>query len=210
MVTDWAGDRERDRAEYHDFMATSKTIILGLDPGLQVTGYALLEEGPFGPRVREAGVIRVPPRVSRDGLAHRLQHLYDSVVEIVEQFRPGVLAIEQLYAHYKHPRTAILMGHARGVLLLAGAQRGVPVASFPATTVKKTITGNGRAPKSQVQRAVQRELGLASLPEPSDVADALAVALCQYHRQRAKSVGRSEGHPKQQQALGPSPEDVDD
>ncbi|MCX7702380.1 MAG: crossover junction endodeoxyribonuclease RuvC [Gemmataceae bacterium] len=191
-------------------MTSSAKIILGLDPGLQVTGYALLEEGHSGPRVREAGVIRVPQRGGGDGLAHRLQHLYDSVVELVEQFRPAVLAVEQLYAHYKHPRTAILMGHARGVLLLAGAQRGLQVASFPATTVKKTITGNGRAPKSQMQLAVQRELGLACLPEPSDVADALAVALCQYHRQRAKPVGRPERHPKQHEALDRSPEDADD
>jgi crossover junction endodeoxyribonuclease RuvC len=101
----------------------------------------------------------------------------------MEQFRPSVMAVEQLYAHYKHPRTAILMGHARGVLFLAAAVRDIPVVSYNATRIKKTVTGNGRAPKDQVQRTVQRELGLAKMPDPPDVADALAVALCHFHVQ---------------------------
>jgi crossover junction endodeoxyribonuclease RuvC len=92
--------------------------------------------------------------------------------------------VEQLYAHYHHPRTAILMAHARGVIFLAAAQRQLPVTSYNATRVKKTITGNGRAPKDQVQRTIQRELGLRELPEPADVADALAVALCHYYAQK--------------------------
>jgi crossover junction endodeoxyribonuclease RuvC len=96
----------------------------------------------------------------------------------MEQYRPAAVAVEQLFAHYDHPRTALLMAHARGVLLLAAAQRGLPVQSYNATRIKKTITGNGHATKEQMQRAVQRELGLAALPEPPDVADALAAALC--------------------------------
>ena len=80
----------------------------------------------------------------------------------MEQFKPEVVAVEQLYAHYDHPRTAILMGHARGVIFLAAAQRGLPVLSYNATRIKKTITGNGRASKEQVQRTIQRELGLAA------------------------------------------------
>src|SRR5207249_12032118 len=103
------------------------------------------------------------------------------LVEVIEQFRPEAVAVEQLYAHYNHPRTAILMGHARGVVFLAAAQRGLPVASYNATRIKKTITGSGRASKDQVQRTIQRELGLAKVPEPPDVADALAVALCHYY-----------------------------
>jgi crossover junction endodeoxyribonuclease RuvC len=154
--------------------------VLGVDPGLLVTGYAVLE-ARGSPRVLEAGVIRSAE--GRDGtdMAQRLRHLYDGIVEVLEQFRPGVVAVEQLFAHYDHPRTAILMGHARGVLLLAAAQRGVPVHSYNATRIKKTITGSGRASKEQVQRAVQRELALARLPEPPDVADALAAALCHYY-----------------------------
>src|SRR5262245_42867630 len=87
--------------------------ILGLDPGLQVTGYAALEAGPRGPRVCEAGVVRSSERREPADMAHRVRILYDSIEEIVRQFRPGVVAVEQLYAHYEHPRTAILMGHAR-------------------------------------------------------------------------------------------------
>jgi crossover junction endodeoxyribonuclease RuvC len=105
-------------------------------------------------------------------------------VEIIDQFAPQVLSVEQLYAHYEHPRTAILMAHARGVIFLAAAQRGVPVVSYNATRIKKTVTGHGRATKDQVQRTVQRELNLPQLPEPPDVADALAAALCHYYVQR--------------------------
>ena len=111
----------------------------------------------------------------------RLNTLYTGIVEVIQQFRPSVLAVEQLYAHYEHPRTAILMGHARGVVLLAAGQNGLPVISYNATRIKKTVTGNGRAGKDQVQRTIQRELSLAQLPEPPDVADALAAALCHHY-----------------------------
>ncbi len=90
------------------------------------------------------------------------------------------MALEKLYSHYDRPTTAILMGHARGVICLAAANGGIEVADYAATQVKKTLTGNGRAPKSQMQHAIQRELGLSTLPEPADVADALAIAFCHY------------------------------
>jgi len=92
-----------------------------------------------------------------------------------------VMAIEQIHSVYQHPRTAILMAHARGVMLLCAAQHRVPVEGYSATRVKKTLAGSGRASKQQIQRAVQQELGLAALPEPNDVADALAVAMCHYY-----------------------------
>src|SRR5438445_31597 len=114
-------------------------------------------------------------------MASRILSVYNGIVEIIEQFQPGVLAVEQLYSHYRHTRTAILMGHARGAIFLAAAQRGLEIVSYNATRVKKTITGNGRASKDQVQRTIQFELGLSQLPEPPDVADALAVALCHYY-----------------------------
>lgn len=155
--------------------------ILGLDPGLQVTGYAVIEAGPQAPKVCEAGVIRGDSGRAKSDLAARVLSLYNGIVEVVEQFQPRMFAVEQLYAHYQHPRTAILMAHARGVIFLAAGQREIPVVSYNATRIKKTITGNGRAPKDQMQRAVQRELGLARLPEPADVADALATALCHYY-----------------------------
>lgn len=154
--------------------------ILGVDPGLHVTGYAVLEVAPQAPRICEAGIIRGKERAS-SRLAERILLLFNGIVEVIEQYRPEVVVVEQLYAHYQHPRTAILMGHARGAILLAAAQRDLPVVSYNATRIKRTVTGNGRASKEQVQRTVQRELNLAKLPEPPDVADALAVALCHYH-----------------------------
>jgi crossover junction endodeoxyribonuclease RuvC len=155
--------------------------ILGIDPGLQITGYAVIEGGQTGPKVCEAGVIRTAVGRETPDMASRVLTVYNGIVEVVEQFRPAVLAVEQLYAHYQHPATSILMAHARGVIFLAAAQRQVPVVSYNATRIKKTITGNGRAPKDQVQRTVQYELSLPRLPEPADVADALAVALCHYY-----------------------------
>ena len=156
--------------------------ILGIDPGLKVTGYACLEVARPGPRVIEAGIIDSSQCESKM-LATRIAYLYDSIVELVGQLRPGIVVVEQLYAHYQHPRTAILMAHARGVIFLAAAKADLPLVSYNATRIKKTVTGNGRAPKDQVQRTVQRELGLDHLPSPADVADALAAALCHYHAQ---------------------------
>ena len=165
--------------------------ILGVDPGLQVTGYAVLEGRPRGPRILEAGIIRGAEGRAATDLAQRVRNLYDGIVEVLEQYRPTAVAVEQLFAHYEHPRTAILMAHARGVIFLAAAQRGLPVKSYNATRIKKTITGNGRASKEQVQRTVQRELGLPQLPEPPDVADALAAALCHYYVQKLPARGGS-------------------
>jgi len=165
--------------------------ILGVDPGLQVTGYAVLEVGRRAPVVCEAGIIRSSEGRDATDMAHRVRSLYDSIVEILKQFQPVVVSVEQLYAHYAHPRTAILMAHARGVVFLAAAQQEVPVISYNATRIKKTVTGNGRAPKDQIQRTIQRELGLARLPEPPDVADALAAALCHYYVQILPGGGKA-------------------
>lgn len=153
--------------------------ILGVDPGLHITGYAVLEVAQ-SPRICEAGIIRGKEK-SAAKLAERILFLFNGIVEVIEQYCPEVVVVEQLYAHYQHPRTAILMGHARGAILLAAAQRELPIVSYNATRIKRTVTGSGRASKDQVQRTVQRELNLAKMPEPPDVADALAVALCHYH-----------------------------
>jgi crossover junction endodeoxyribonuclease RuvC len=156
--------------------------ILGVDPGLRITGYGVLEVTPTRPRVCEAGIIR-PADDGATDLASRVHSVYKGIVEVVRQYRPEVMVVEQLYAHYQHPRTAILMAHARGVIFLAAAEQGLPVVSYASTRVKKTITGHGRAAKDQVQRTIQRELGLAKLPDPPDVGDALAIALCHYYQQ---------------------------
>src|SRR5689334_192883 len=158
---------------------TNPRRILGIDPGLAITGYGLIEAASNQMTIREAGIIRTADDDATD-MAGRVLSVYNGVAEILAQFAPEAMAVEQLYAHYDHPRTAILMGHARGAFFLAGAQRGIPVLSYAATKVKKLVTGSGRASKEQMQHAVARELGLAKLPEPHDVADALAFAPCHY------------------------------
>ncbi len=160
--------------------------ILGIDPGLQITGYGLLGIARPRPRVLEAGVIRTTEAGAKPDLASRVLLVYKGIVELMEQFEPRVLAVEELYSHYNHPRTAILMAHARGVVFVAAAQRAIQVVSYHATQIKKTITGNGRASKEQMQRTIQSELNLASMPQPPDVADALAVSLCHYYCESAR------------------------
>ena len=156
--------------------------VLGIDPGLNITGYGVLEVAAGGPLVCEAGVIRGRTKGS---LTARIQEIYEGVRDVVQSLRPAAVAVEQLYSHYQRPRTAILMGHARGVILLAAAQSGVPVFHYPATQIKSMMTGHGHAGKNQMQQAVQLELRLSTLPQPPDVADALAIALCHYYRQPA-------------------------
>ena len=155
--------------------------ILGIDPGLNTTGYCVLEAHSGGPVMVEAGIIRSSESRRSGDLPERLKVLFAGVTEVIAQFKPTALAIEQLYAHYEHPRTAILMGHARGALLLAAAQNGLTVTDYAATQVKKTVTGSGRASKEQIQLAMLQEFRLAAMPEPADVSDAMAIALCHYH-----------------------------
>lgn len=150
--------------------------ILGIDPGLKTTGYGVIESSNGEIRFLEAGVIRSD--ADEEDLGQRILSLYHGVLEVIDEWKPATIAVEQLYAHYEHPRTAILMGHARGVLLLAAAERKIEVTSYAATKVKKLITGNGRASKEQIQNAVTRELSLTKVPEPNDAADGLALALC--------------------------------
>jgi len=161
---------------------TSSYRVLGIDPGLGVTGYAAVDFGSPDPRIVEAGTLTTN---DRDPMPERIAQLYGDLVELLGQLRPDTAAVEQLYAHYKHPQTAILMAHARGVVLLACRQRGVSLRSLSATMVKRSLTGNGHASKEQVQRAVQSVCRLEQRPRPPDVADALAIALCAGHRAAA-------------------------
>ena len=159
--------------------------VLGIDPGLNTTGYGVLEFAGGQPRLIEAGVVRGK---SGGPLAERVREIHDGVADVIATLKPEVLAIEELYSHYDRPTTAILMGHARGVIVLAAAQAGISVHSYAATLIKKTITGNGHAAKWQMQEAIRRELNLPAVPEPPDVADALAIALCHCYLSRP-SVG---------------------
>ncbi len=161
--------------------------ILGIDPGLQVCGYACVEAEPGIEKLIEAGVIRTQ---AGRAIEQKLCQIADDIQSLLESLSPEVVAVEQLYSHYAHPRTAILMGHARGVILQKCADAGIEVRSFSATRIKKSITGNGRASKEQMQRTIQTLLGLPELPEPHDVADAIAAALCCANSARDVAVRR--------------------
>jgi crossover junction endodeoxyribonuclease RuvC len=130
---------------------------------------------PRGPMLQEGGVIRTSP--SRN-LAERVLEIGRELRSIIEEFQPGAMAIEQVFSLGKNPKSAILMAHARGAILFAAADREVPVHHYTPKQIKKLLTGSGTADKSQVQRVVARELSLDAVPEPHDVADACAIALC--------------------------------
>ncbi len=173
MATQLAQTESKRRPAPIGAGTVTSTTILGIDPGLDRTGYAVIDPGTC--RVVDAGLVRTRPRKA---LAERVAEIHAGVEEILDEHRPNLVAVEDLFAHYLHPRTAILMGHVRGVVLLSAAQHGVEVMSIPATKIKKTLTGNGHAGKTQIQRAIMSQLGLAAIPGPPDVADALAIAWC--------------------------------
>jgi len=159
-------------------LSDNKQIICGIDPGLKLTGYGVLciDDQEDSIEVLDAGVIRCSTR--EEPLALRLAELAAGLDEVLDEHRVEVVAVEELYSHYRRPRTSILMAHARGVILLGAARRNIEVVHLPATTVKKHLTGYGRANKEQMQRAVTSLLALPKIPEPPDVADALAIAIC--------------------------------
>jgi crossover junction endodeoxyribonuclease RuvC len=141
-----------------------------------VCGYACIEaNGGVNPTLHEAGVISTS---GGKAIETRLNQIAEDIDSLLAKFKPEMVAVEQLYSHYAHPRTAILMGHARGVILQRCAAASIEVKSFGVTRIKKSITGNGRASKEQIQRTIKTLLGLSAVPEPNDVADAIAAAMC--------------------------------
>lgn len=160
----------------------SATVVLGIDPGLNTTGYGVIRVSSSRTELIEGGVIRGGS--AKLPLSERLLTLHTGIADIITSLQPAVLALEELFSHYERPRTAILMGHARGAICLAAAQAEIPVASYAATNVKKMLTGSGRASKEQMQLAICREFSLATKPDPPDVADALAIALCHAYTTR--------------------------
>ena len=153
------------------------TRVIGIDPGLNLTGYGVIECRGREVQLLEAGVIRLP-RSSGNNLPARLESLFSELREIIEELRPQAMCLEEVYTHADYPRTSILMGHARGVICLAARMARIPVLSFSAKRIKQAVTGNGNASKQQVQRSVQQLFHLAQTPHPPDVADALAAAVC--------------------------------
>ncbi len=165
-------------------------IICGIDPGLRTTGYAVIAADGANVRLVEAGVVRPDKECA---LPVRLRQLSLEIHDVFAEHRPEAIAVEKLYSHYAHPTTAILMGHARGVILAAAAQAHIEVIDIAATRIKRLLTGNGHASKSQMQGAVMHVLRLAEPPEPADVADAIAIALAGWRmqiRNRNEATGR--------------------
>jgi crossover junction endodeoxyribonuclease RuvC len=149
-------------------------IILGVDPGSVRTGYGAIDTDGRRHRLVEKGTLVPPPRLS---LPERLRFIHDGMSALIERLRPDVLAVEDVF-HAVNTRTALVLGHVRGVVLLAGAEAGLPIQAFAPATVKQQITSFGRAGKGQVAFMVARLLELPGEEEPGDAADALAVALC--------------------------------
>lgn len=152
--------------------------LLGFDPGTRVSGYAILDfdarRGAREARIVDAGVFRLDADAR---LAVRLRQLFEDVSALLAEHSPTHVALESVFAHPEHARTAIQMAHGRGVVLLAAELRGLPVTELPPAEVKRALTGNGRATKSQMQRSVMAQCGLETMPEPHDVADAIGIAL---------------------------------
>ena len=148
--------------------------ILGIDPGLGITGYGLIEAAGNNVRLIEAGIIRSN---AKDKMEKRLASIYKKIINLIKDTTPEAVVLEELYSHYKHPKTSILMGHARGAICLAVEHQGVSLIHYPTTKIKKAITGRGRASKEQMQRTVTSLLGLKNPPEPVDITDALALAI---------------------------------
>lgn len=148
--------------------------ILGIDPALTITGYGVIDCNGSALSLVEAGIITTSVR---QAVAQRLLKIHKSVAGLIRDTKPDVMVLEKLYAHYRHPTTAFILGEARGVICLASAEGRIPLVEYPATRVKKAVVGQGQAAKYQVQRMVGSVLGIEKLPKYSDVTDALALAI---------------------------------
>ncbi len=149
-------------------------IVLGVDPGTAVTGYGVVKgEGSAPPQLLECGVIRTKPR---EPLAMRLLSIHDGITDIIERHHPDCVCVEDVF-YARNVRTTVVLGHARGVIMLAAAKAGLEVHEFPPTEIKKAVVGSGAASKAQVQFMVARLLRLKTVPEPADAADGVAAAL---------------------------------
>ena len=156
--------------------------VLGIDPGTRITGYGVIIQEGSAFRALDYGCIR-PPTKAR--LSERYLVLYNGIQSLLEQFSPDCLAVETQFVQ-KNAQSAIKLGMARGMAILAATQKGIPVYEYTPSKAKKAVVGNGRASKEQVQGMMRRLLNLDSIPEPEDAADALALALC--HLQASSSL----------------------
>ncbi len=153
--------------------------ILGIDPGLARTGYGLIEsdlaEGGSCLKLVEGGILRGKESLP---LPERLKALHEGLTEVLAEYRPEIVVIEDLFSTYAHPRSALMLAHARGALILAVGQANLPLHTFTPNEVKQVVTGNGHATKSNIQGAVKARLRISAPLHPPDLADALAIAIC--------------------------------
>lgn len=156
-------------------------VILGIDPGTAITGYGLVEkQGNHLKRIAFGAILTTPETAT----ALRLQQISRELQAIIERYRPDVMAVEQLFFN-KNVRTALTVGQARGVVLLAGAEAGLDIIEYTPLQVKMAVVGYGRAEKKQVQEMVRVLLCLSEIPKPDDAADALAIAICHAHSHKS-------------------------
>jgi crossover junction endodeoxyribonuclease RuvC len=163
--------------------------ILGIDPGLRRTGYACVKISARSaePALIEAGVLRI---ATTGPLHARLLQIRTELLEVLADLKPDHTAVETLFSHVKHAQTAIIMGHARGVLLATLAEKNLSITEFAPKEVKRSVTGNGNATKEQVRRAVMAQCGLRTLKGPNDASDAMAIALTAARRLSLESKSR--------------------
>jgi crossover junction endodeoxyribonuclease RuvC len=153
-------------------------VVLGIDPGLRVTGFGVLEDGGGPPRLIAAGDVRLPVR---EPLPARLAFLRGELTRLIRRHRPAVMVLETVFTHHDHPATAARMAHARGIACLLAQEEGLALAELPPARVKKALTGVGGASKTQVARMVAQWLGRPALAVSADATDALALALTHIH-----------------------------
>lgn len=149
-------------------------IIIGIDPGTQITGYGIIEVTDSTCRAIDYGCIRPPSKLK---ITDRYLLIFNSVEELLEKYRPHALSIETQFVH-KNVQSAIKLGMARGIIIIAAKKRGLPIFEYAPTKAKNAVVGNGRASKQQVQGMVKLLLNLKELPQPEDAADALSLAIC--------------------------------
>ena len=158
--------------------------ILGIDPGIAIVGYGVVDKE--GNSYKTIAYDAVTTR-AHTPLPERLELVYNGVNEIIKQYKPDVMSIEELFFN-NNAKTALTVGQARGVIILAAMQNNIPVYEYTPLQVKQALTGYGRASKTQIQQMMKSMLGLSAIPKPDDVADALAIAVCHGNSMRFNSI----------------------
>ncbi|KTD19498.1 crossover junction endodeoxyribonuclease RuvC [Legionella israelensis] len=170
------------------------TVILGIDPGSRITGYGLIEEKNRHLYYVDSGCIR-----TTDGsLSGRLLRIYDSICQLMENYQPDEVAIEQVFVH-QNPDSALKLGHARGAALVAAASHRIKIAEYSAREVKQSVVGYGAAQKEQVSHMVVQLLSLSNRPQ-NDAADALAIAICHSHMRNGLPLVMSQRKPRRRRS----------